>query len=399
MKVLVLGGDGFCGWPTSLHLSDIGHDVTIVDNLSRREIDLELEVESLTPIRPIGERIRVWKELTGNEIDYVHLDLAREYDRLEALLRETQPDAIVHFGEQRAAPYSMRNATAKRYTVDNNVTGTHNVLCAIVQSGLDIALVHLGTMGVYGYGWSGSAPIPEGYLTVKVPTPDGDIEREILHPANPGSVYHLTKTLDQLLFAFYCANDQVRVTDLHQGIVWGTQTPQTALDERLINRFDYDGDYGTVLNRFLMQAAIGHPLTVHGTGGQTRAFIHIRDTVRCIQIALENPPERGDKPKVFNQVTETHRVRELAELISKITGAEIANLPNPRREAAENELNVSREHFMELGLNPTRLSEGLLEESRDVAVKYRDRADTTKIIARSVWRQGMETSPDLVKPQ
>jgi UDP-sulfoquinovose synthase len=399
MKVLVLGGDGFCGWPTSLHLSDIGHDVTIVDNLSRREIDLELEVESLTPIRPIGERIRVWKELTGNEIEYVHLDLAREYDRLEALLRETQPDAIVHFGEQRAAPYSMRNETAKRYTVDNNVTGTHNVLCAIVQSGLDIALVHLGTMGVYGYGWSGSAPIPEGYLTVKVPTPDGDIEREILHPANPGSVYHLTKTLDQLLFAFYCANDQVRITDLHQGIVWGTQTPQTALDERLINRFDYDGDYGTVLNRFLMQAAIGHPLTVHGTGGQTRAFIHIRDTVRCIQIALENPPERGDKPKVFNQVTETHRVRELAELIAKITGAEIANLPNPRREAAENELNVSRDHFLELGLNPTRLSEGLLEESRDVAVKYRSRADTTKIIARSVWRQGMETSPDLVKPQ
>jgi UDP-sulfoquinovose synthase len=399
MKVLVLGGDGFCGWPTSLHLSDIGHDVTIVDNLSRREIDLELEVESLTPIRPIGERIRVWKELTGNEIDYVHLDLAHEYDRFEALLRERRPDAIVHFGEQRAAPYSMRNPSAKRYTVDNNVTGTHNVLCAIVDSGLDIALVHLGTMGVYGYGWSGSAPIPEGYLTVKVPTPDGDIEREILHPANPGSVYHLTKTLDQLLFAFYCANDQILVTDLHQGIVWGTQTPQTALDERLINRFDYDGDYGTVLNRFLMQAAIGHPLTVHGTGGQTRAFIHIRDTVRCIQIALENPPQRGDKPKVFNQVTETFRVRELAELIAKITGAEIANLPNPRREAAENELNVSRDHFVELGLNPTRLSEGLLEESRDVAVKYRHRADTTKIIARSVWRQGMETSPDLVKPQ
>jgi UDP-sulfoquinovose synthase len=338
--------------------------VTIVDNLSRRAIDIELEVESLA-----------------------------------ALLIETRPDAIVHFGEQRAAPYSMRNETAKRYTIDNNVRGTHNVLCAIVESGLDIALVHLGTMGVYGYGWSGSAPIPEGYLTVKVPTPDGDIEREILHPANPGSVYHLTKTLDQLMFAFYCANDQVRVTDLHQGIVWGTQTPQTALDERLINRFDYDGDYGTVLNRFLMQAAIGHPLTVHGTGGQTRAFIHIRDTVRCIQIALENPPARGEKPKVFNQVTETFRVRDLAELIAKITGAEIANLPNPRREAAENELNVSRDHFLELGLNPTKLSEGLLEESRDIAVKYRHRADTTKIIARSVWRQGMETSPDLVKPQ
>jgi UDP-sulfoquinovose synthase len=396
VKVLVLGGDGFCGWPTSLHLSDAGHDVTIVDNLSRREIDLELEVESLTPIRPMGERIRVWKQLTGKEVGFVHLDLAEEYDRFESLLREVRPDAIVHFGEQRAAPYSMRSSIAKRYTVDNNVRGTHNVLTAIVSSGLDIALVHLGTMGVYGYGWSGSAPIPEGYLTVRVPTPDGEIDREILHPANPGSVYHLTKTLDQLLFAFYAANDQLRITDLHQGIVWGTQTAQTALDERLINRFDYDGDYGTVLNRFLMQAAIGHPLTVHGTGGQTRAFIHIRDTVRCVGIALDNPPQHGDKVMVFNQVTETYRVRDLAELIAKMTGAKIANLPNPRREAVENELNVSRDHFLALGLDPTYLSEGLLEEIRDVALKYRDRADTTKIIARSVWRKGMETSPDLV---
>ena len=397
MKVLVLGGDGFCGWPTALHLSDVGWDVTIVDNLSRRAIDLELEVESLTPIRPIGERIRVWEELSGNEIGYVHLDLAEEYDRFETLLRDLRPDAIVHFGEQRSAPYSMRNIPAKRYTVDNNVRGTHNVLAAIVAADLDVALVHLGTMGVYGYGWSGSAPIPEGYLTVKVPTPDGDIEREILHPANPGSVYHLTKTLDQLMFTFYASNDRLRITDLHQGIVWGTQTPQTIRDERLINRFDYDGDYGTVLNRFLMQAAIGHPLTVHGTGGQTRAFIHIRDTVRCIQIALETPPARGDKPMVFNQVTETYRVRDLAQLVSEMTGVEIAYLPNPRREAAENELNVSRDRFMALGLNPTTLSEGLLEEVSDIATRYRDRVDPTKIIARSTWREGMETSPDLMK--
>jgi UDP-sulfoquinovose synthase len=344
----------------------------------------------------MGERIRTWNELTGKDIGFVHLDLAEEYERFLELLRDERPDAIVHFGEQRAAPYSMRNATAKRYTVDNNVRGTHNVLVAIVESGLDIALVHLGTMGVYGYGWSGSAPIPEGYLTVKVPTPDGEIEREILHPANPGSVYHMTKTLDQLLFAFYAKNDRLRVTDLHQGIVWGTQTPQTALDERLINRFDYDGDYGTVLNRFLMQAAIGHPLTVHGTGGQTRAFIHIRDTVRCIQIALENPPEHGDQVSVFNQVTETYRVINLAELIAKETGVEIAFLPNPRKEAVENELNVSRERFIALGLDATTLTEGLLDEIRDIANKYSYRADTTKIIARSVWNQGMETSPDLV---
>src|ERR1019366_3253402 len=232
---------------------------------------------------------------------FVHLDLAQEFDRFEALLREIRPDALVHFAEQRAAPYSMRSTAAKRYTVDNNVRATHNVLAAIVASGLDIALVHLGTMGVYGYGWSGSAPIPEGYLTVKVPTPDADIDREILHPANPGSVYHMTKTLDQLLFAFYASNDQLRITDLHQGIVWGTQTDQTSRDERLINRFDYDGDYGTVLNRFLMQAAIRHPLTVHGTGGQTRAFINIRDTVRCIELALANPPEAGTRVRVLNQ--------------------------------------------------------------------------------------------------
>ena len=397
MKVLVIGGDGFCGWPTSLHISDAGHEVTIVDNLSRRNIDIELGVESLTPIRSIGERIRAWKEISSNVIDFVNLDVAKEYDRFLGVLASIRPDAIVHFGEQRAAPYSMRSSKTKRYTVDNNVAGTHNVLAAIVESGLDIAVVHLGTMGVYGYGWSGSAPIPEGYLTVKVPTPDGDIEREILHPANAGSVYHMTKTLDQLLFKFYAQNDGLRITDLHQGIVWGTQTPQTIRDERLINRFDYDGDYGTVLNRFLMQAAIGHPLTVHGTGGQTRAFINIRDTARCVEIALENPPESGDKVSVFNQVTETYQVRALAELVSKLTGAEIANLPNPRREAPENELNVSRDRFLALGLNPTTLSEGLLDEARDVASKYRDRADLTKIISRSVWRQGMETSPDLMK--
>jgi UDP-sulfoquinovose synthase len=396
MRVLVLGGDGFCGWPTSLYLSDRGHDVTICDNLSRRKIDIELEVESLTPIRTIGERLRTWHEVSGRQIGSVNLDLATEYDRLVALLLELRPDAIVHFAEQRAAPYSMRSPATKRYTVDNNVRATHNLLTALVETRVDAAIAHLGTMGVYGYGWSGSAPIPEGYLTVKVPTPDGDLEREILHPANPGSVYHMTKTLDQLLFAFYAKNDGLRITDLHQGIVWGTQTQQTARDERLINRFDYDGDYGTVLNRFLMQAAIGHPLTVHGTGGQTRAFIHIKDTVRCVEIALKNPPAAGDKPMVLNQMTETHRVIDLAKLIADTTGAEVAYLPNPRREAEENELIVRNDQFLALGLDPTTLSQGLLGECTDIAARYMRRADLTKIVSRSVWRAGMETSGDLM---
>jgi UDP-sulfoquinovose synthase len=396
MRVMVLGGDGFCGWPTTLYLSDLGHDVTIVDYLSRRKIDIDLEVQSLTPICPIGERLAAWREVSGRQVDFIKLDIATEYDRLVATLRQFQPDAIVHFAEQRAAPYSMRTTQTKRYTVDNNVRATHNPLVALVETGIGAALVHLGTMGVYGYGWSGSAPIPEGYLTVKVPTPDGELEREILHPANPGSVYHMTKTLDQLMFAFYAKNDGLPITDLHQGIVWGTQTAQTAMDDRLINRFDYDGDYGTVLNRFLMQAAIGHPLTVHGTGGQTRAFIHIRDTVRCIELAISNPPEPGSRPLVLNQITETFQVLELAKLVAHKMGVDIAYLPNPRREADENELAVLNDQFLALGLEPTTLSEGLLEECTEIAGRYRRRADVKKIVARSVWRAGMETADDLL---
>ena len=385
LKVFVLGGDGFCGWPTALHLADLGHDVVIVDDLSRRAIEHELEAYSLTPIAPLGTRLRVWSDLGGRALRFERLDVARQYERLLALIVDERPDAIVHFAEQRAAPYSMKSSSHKRYTVDNNLNATHNVLAAIVESGLDVHLAHLGTMGVYGYGTAGMR-IPEGYLPVEVVTDDGTrVRQEILYPANPGSIYHMTKTQDQLFFAYYAKNDRVRITDLHQGIVWGTNTPQTLRDERLINRFDYDGDYGTVLNRFLMQAAVGYPLTVHGTGGQTRAFIHVRDTVRCVQLALEHPPERGERVRILNQMTETHRVRDLAELVAGLTGAQVEFVPNPRNEAAENDLHVANDLFLDLGLEPTTLHAGLLAEVSDVARRYAHRADLTKIPCTSTW--------------
>jgi UDP-sulfoquinovose synthase len=385
MRILVLGGDGFCGWPTSLHLADLGHDVVIVDNLSRRAIEHELEATSLTPIAPLGTRLRAWSELGGRPIRFERLDVAQEYDRLLALIEGERPDAIVHFAEQRAAPYSMKSSRHKRYTVDNNLNATHNVLAAIVESGVDVHLAHLGTMGVYGYGTAGMK-IPEGYLPIEVVTEDGSrVRQEILYPANPGSIYHMTKTQDQLFFAYYAKNDRVRITDLHQGIVWGTNTAQTLRDERLANRFDYDGDYGTVLNRFLMQAAVGYPLTVHGTGGQTRAFIHIRDTVRCVQLALEHPPVHGERVRILNQMTETHRVRDLAAIVARLTGAEIEFVPNPRNESAENDLHVVNDLLLDLGLEPTTLADGLLAEVTDVARRYAHRADLTKIPCTSTW--------------
>lgn len=384
-NVVIIGGDGFCGWPTALHLSAQGHRVAIVDNLSRRKIDRELGASSLTPIAHISERVQAWKEVTGNRIDFFQIDVARDYGALEDLLAMLKPDTVVHFGEQRAAPYSMRNVSAKRYTVDNNIRGTHNLMAAIAGLELDTHVVHLGTMGVYGYAGEGFT-IPEGYLSVKVANDEGQwSEREILYPTNPGSVYHMTKSMDQLLFQFYARNDEIRITDLHQGIVWGTQTDETRLHPALINRFDYDGDYGTVLNRFLMQAAVGHPLTVHGTGGQTRAFIHIRDTVRCVALAVAHPPQKGAPVKIMNQVTEQHRVRDLAHLVADLTGAQIAMVDNPRKEAAENDLVVCNDSFLKLGLNPTTLREGLMAETVEIAQKYLHRFDVDAVPCVSTW--------------
>ena len=332
------------------------------------------------------ERVATWNGLEGtNPIRFVYMDLAEEYDKFTQLLKDEKPDTLVHFAEQRAAPYSMKNAKTKRYTIENNLGATHNVLCGIVESGLDIHLVHLGTMGVYGYGNSGGE-IPEGYIDVILP---GDRKKKILHPAYPGSIYHTTKCLDALLFQFYAKNDLLRVTDLHQGIVWGTNTDQTKRHERLTNRFDYDGEYGTVLNRFLMQAATGIPLTVYGTGGQTRAFIHVTDTCRCIELAVSNPPSAGQPVEILNQVAETARVRDVAEIVARISGAEVQRVSNPRQEDAENELVVANNKFKLLGLDPILLdsAEGLMTEVTEIATKFADRCDKQKVISKSYWNK------------
>ena len=380
-KIFILGGDGFCGWPAALSLSKKGNDIIIIDNLSRRKIDIELGVKSLTPISTIEKRIISWRNISGNKIRYYNIDISKEYEKYHQLVLKEKPDTIIHFAEQRAAPYSMKGQKEKRYTVANNINATNNVLCSIADSGFDTHLVHLGTMGVYGYGGSGMK-LPEGYIDVDIP---GVGVKEIVYPPSPGSVYHMTKTQDALLFQFYNKNDGIRITDLHQGIVWGTNTQETNCDISLINRFDYDGDYGTVLNRFLMQGAIGHPLTVHGSGGQTRAFIHIKDSVQCINIAVNEPPEVGEKVKIFNQMTECHKIINLAKLISGMTGVEIQNLSNPRKEADENELLVENGNFLKLGLKPTFLEKGLMKEVSEVAARYENRCDRDKILCTSQW--------------
>jgi len=394
MKIIVFGGDGFCGWPTALRLSNSGHDITIIDNLSHRRIDRELGVESLTPIADINERLAAWRHVSGKTIKFRNIDLAQDYDGLRAALAELAPDAVVHFAEQRAAPYSMRDAAGKRYTVDNNINATHNLLVALVDLDLDTHLVHLGTMGVYGYDGDG-LEIPEGYLDVAVTDEAGQsYQRSILYPTRPGSVYHLTKSMDQLLFQFYAQNDRLRITDLHQGIVWGTQTEETERDEALVNRFDYDGDYGTVLNRFLVEGVNGYPLTVHGSGGQTRAFINIQDTVRCVALALENPPQRGDRVRIINQLAETLSVRTVAELVAAVTGAELANVDNPRKEAESNSLRASNRTFRTLGLNPILLKDGVMREALEIVQRYKDRFDPKVVPARSLWTR--ENRPGIV---
>jgi UDP-sulfoquinovose synthase len=400
---MILGGDGFIGHPTALYLSAQGHDIWIIDDLSRRTIDGELGVQSLTPIEDTWQRCRRWELETGRNIqfDCVNLSGERSSFLLEYISRR-EIDAVIHLAEQRAAPYSMKTREHKIYTVNRNVAATHNLLASCAELSEPPHVIHIGSMGVYGYGAS-SGEIPEGYLRVFTEPPRGHQEYlydhldgnwtidgvlpsfEILHPTRPGSVYHMTKCLDQTMFEFYARNDGLQITDLHQGIVYGTQTTETEHHPDLINRFDYCGDFGTVLNRFIVQAVCGYPLTVHGTGGQTRAFIHIRDSMRCIELALLDPPARGDRVRILNQMTECHRVRDLAKLIAERTGAEIAYTDNPRNEADENDLMVANDSLLKMGLEPTTLADGLLDEIQEVATKYKHRVDLDNIPCRSVW--------------
>lgn len=392
MRVLVMGGDGFVGWPVSLRLSNAGNDVTIVDNFFRRQADFELGVESLTPIKLLADRVSCWKKLTGKKLNYKRLDVSRNYYGLVDLMRKLKPEVIIHLAEQRAAPYSMKSEIHKRYTVNNNINATHNILCAIVETDMDVHLVHIGTAGVYGYNDS-SVTIPEGYLDYHVKNGSDYIKMRDLFPMRPGSIYHMTKTMDSMMFRFYAQNNGIRITDLHQGVIWGINTPETETSEDLFNRFDYCGDYGTVLNRFLMQSAINHPITVYGLGEQTRAFIHIVNTCDCIEIAVANPPSNFDEVLIFNQTTEQLRLIDLANMVKELTGVEIQHCSNPRVEPEKNSLVMDNAKFLSLGLNPIKVDEKQLSGILRLADKYKDRIKREKIYCTSVWRSDLKCEP------
>ena len=360
--VLILGGDGFCGWPTALRFSSLGAQVVILDNGARRETDRNLGVASLTRIHSLQDRVEAWAAVEGSVIRTHNIDLAENYAGLLRVLLETRPDIIIHFAEQRSAPYSMRSSEGARYTVDNNVRATHNLLAALVETRLDPHLMHLGTIGVYGYATAG-LQLPEGYLKVKAVGADGrEVGKEILYPGQPDSLYHMTKMLDQHLFEFYARYHGIRITDLHQGVVWGTQTAETGRDLRLVNRFDHDAIYGTVTNRFILQALEGRPLTVYGSGSQTRGVIHIEDMLTCLTLAAATPTERGESVRILNQIAETSSINALAGRISRITGAEVLHIDNPRCEPEGNEFEVDRRTFHDLGFVAHRFDEILETE-------------------------------------
>ncbi len=382
MRICVLGGDGYCGWATALYLSRRGHEVAIVDNFLRRQWDFELGAQTLTPILPLTERLRVWQELTGSSIELYVGDVT-DYSFLSGVFEEFQPDAITHFAEQRAAPYSMIDRKHAVFTQVNNVVGTLNVLFAIQEFRPDCHLIKLGTMGEYG---TPNIDIEEGYIRI-----EHNGRSDVLpFPKQPGSFYHLSKVHDSHNMMFACRIWGLRATDLNQGVVYGTVTDETVLDEALINRFDYDDVFGTVLNRFCVQAATGHPLTVYGQGGQTRGFLDIRDTVRCIELACLNPAEPGEC-RVYNQFTEQFSVLELAQMVQSAAlkmglQVEIDHMATPRVEAEQHYYNAKHSKLIDLGLRPHYLSDSLLDSLMNIAVKYQDRVDISLFLPQVSWK-------------
>lgn len=381
MRVLVIGGDGYCGWATALHLANRGHEVGILDSLVRRYWDTQMCVDTLTPIAPIQTRLQRWKDLTGKEIELFVGDL-NDYPFLEKSMLAFQPDSVVHFGEQRSAPFSMMDRERAVMTQVNNVVGTLNLVYAIRDHFPECHLVKLGTMGEYG---TPNIDIEEGYITIE----HNGRKDTLPYPKQPGSFYHLSKVHDSHNIHFACKIWGIRATDLNQGVVYGVITDETGMDELLINRLDYDGIFGTALNRFCIQAAVGHPLTVYGKGGQTRAFLDIRDTVRCVELAVASPANSGEY-RVFNQFTEMFSVGELAMMVKKAGNSlgmdvEIEHLKNPRIEAEEHYFNAKNTSLLDLGLQPHYLSDSLLDSLLNVAVKYKSRVDKELILPKVKW--------------
>jgi UDP-sulfoquinovose synthase len=383
MKALVIGGDGYCGWATALHLSNRGYEVAILDSLGRRHWDDKLGVATLTPIASIQQRIQRWYELTGKKIELFIGDITN-YDFLIKAFRKFEPESVVHFGEQRSAPYSMIDREHSVFTQVNNVVGTLNILYAIRDEFPDAHLVKLGTMGEYG---TPNIDIEEGYIEI-----EHNGRKDILpYPKQPGSFYHLSKVHDSHNIHFACKVWGIHATDLNQGVVYGVLTEETGMDEMLINRLDYDGVFGTALNRFCIQAATGHPLTVYGSGGQTRAFLDIRDTVRCMELAIVNPAKAGEF-RVFNQFTELFSINDLANMVQQAgttigLKVEVNNIENPRVELEEHYFNAKNTNLLDLGLQPHYLSDSLLDSLLNFATKYKGRVDPQQILPTVSWRR------------
>src|SRR5437764_9873199 len=379
MLILVLGGDGYLGWPTALHLSALGHEVAVNDNFARRGYDEEMGVESLVPIATLDERVATWAEISGKEIKTYVGDLC-DAAFVHQMVADFRPDTIVHFGEQRAAPYSMSSQAHAVYTQTNNVVGTLNVMYAIADVDRDIHLVKLGTMGEYG---TPNIDIEEGWITIEH---NGRSDR-VLFPKRPGSFYHLSKVHDSHNIEFGCRIWGLRATDLNQGVVCGRGTGQTKLDPRLATRFDYDAVFGTVLNRHVIQAVLGHPLSVYGDGSQTRGLINIVDTVECIRLACENPADRGEF-RVFNQMTESMSIRQIAETVADTCPGEVTieHLQNPRVEQEDHYYNVRHSALEELGLQPTLLSTTLIDHLFEVVERHKDRVDLLAIMPTVYWQ-------------